>query len=209
LNRQAYLWIRQNSSEVRKTHGWQTKDGVKRISESRKGTMPVKDSKTGVMIGSVSVIHPKVLSGEWVHHSKGCTISEEMKSRLSIINQGSGNANYNLQATPQKLLEVLNNGKDECIVEGVFSIKRYIKYLNTILFKKVSRVIIKNRFETTKNFVAEYNKKYDEKIIYNPYFRSKEVRQQFRELYKGITMSEETRKKISIGVKRAKNNKKN
>lgn len=43
----------------------------KSISIERKGKMPVKDVNTQEMIGSVEVDHPKVLSGEWVHHSKG------------------------------------------------------------------------------------------------------------------------------------------
>lgn len=65
----AYSWMKQNSSEFRKIHGWQTEDGVKRISESRKNTFPVKCSKTGEIIGSFDKNHPKILSGEWVHHS--------------------------------------------------------------------------------------------------------------------------------------------
>jgi hypothetical protein len=67
----AYSWMKQNSSEFKKVHGWQTEDGVKRISKSRKNTFPVKCSKTGEIIGSFDKNHPKILSGEWVHHSTG------------------------------------------------------------------------------------------------------------------------------------------
>lgn len=41
-------------------------DGVKKISESKKGMIPVLvDGK----VMSVSVLHPKVLNGEWTHHT--------------------------------------------------------------------------------------------------------------------------------------------
>ena len=69
--RNSYAWMRQNSSSFRKTNGWQTKEGKHRISISRKGTFPVKDVLTGEIVGSVEKNHPKVVSGEWVHHSKG------------------------------------------------------------------------------------------------------------------------------------------
>jgi hypothetical protein len=68
---QSYIWIKQNSSEVRKTHGWQSEDGRKRISEARKGMIPVVDKTTGKSMGCVRKTHPKYISGEWVHHSSG------------------------------------------------------------------------------------------------------------------------------------------
>lgn len=67
----SYIWMKQNSSYFRKVHGWQTQEGRERISSSRKGKFPVKDVITGNIIGSVEKDHPKVVSGEWVHHSKG------------------------------------------------------------------------------------------------------------------------------------------
>ena len=91
--KQGYLWIRQNSYEVRKTHGWHTEEGLKRISNARKGTMPVKD-KNNMMIGTVKVNHPKVLSGEWVHHSKGSTSSEKTRKLISDSTVGENNPRY-------------------------------------------------------------------------------------------------------------------
>lgn len=41
------------------------------VSESRKGKFPAVDAITGECVGSPEVDHPKVLSGEWVHHSTG------------------------------------------------------------------------------------------------------------------------------------------
>lgn len=69
--RMGYAWLRSHSYFLRKTEGWHTPDGVKRISDARKGTMPAKDAQTGKIIGAVDVNHPNVLSGKWVHHSKG------------------------------------------------------------------------------------------------------------------------------------------
>jgi hypothetical protein len=66
-----YAWMKQNSATFRYEHGWQTEDGRRRISEARKNTMPVKCAITGEMVGTVPTNHPKVISGDWVHHSKG------------------------------------------------------------------------------------------------------------------------------------------
>jgi len=66
-----YVWIKQNSYDFRIEHGWQTEEGRKRISESRKNTYPVKDEITGEMIGSIDKDHPNIKNGIWVHHSKG------------------------------------------------------------------------------------------------------------------------------------------
>ena len=66
-----YAFIRQESYEFRLIHGWQTKDGVSRISEARKGTFPMKDIITGEIMGSFTKQHPNYISGQWVHHSTG------------------------------------------------------------------------------------------------------------------------------------------
>jgi hypothetical protein len=67
------------------------RESISSISELRRGTMPVKDSKTGVMIGSVSVDHPNVLSGVWVHHSRGKSASAATKLKMSMSMKGFGN----------------------------------------------------------------------------------------------------------------------
>lgn len=75
--RMGYAWLRSHAQFLRKTEGWQTPDGAKRISEARKGTMPVREVSTGKILGSFRTDHPKVLSGEWVHHSKGRVQTEK------------------------------------------------------------------------------------------------------------------------------------
>lgn len=69
--RNSYTWLKQNSSNFRKGAGWQSPEGRIRISLSRKGTFPVKDVLTDEIIGSFDKNHEKIISGEWVHHSKG------------------------------------------------------------------------------------------------------------------------------------------
>lgn len=66
-----YAFIKQESSEFRKIHGWQTPEGKKRISDARKGTFPMKNSITGEIIGSFTKDHPDYISGNLVHHSTG------------------------------------------------------------------------------------------------------------------------------------------
>lgn len=73
------------------------------ISAERKCKMPVKDASTGEMIGSVSTSHPKVLSGEWVHHSKGNRPSDRTILRLKKAMAGTGNSNS--KYTDEELIE--------------------------------------------------------------------------------------------------------
>jgi len=67
--------------------------GIKSISAARKGNMPAKDKMTGQMVGSVSINHEKVLSGEWVHHSHGRIYPPDELARKIIANSGMSNAN--------------------------------------------------------------------------------------------------------------------
>lgn len=91
--RMGYAWIKQNAAEFRKETGWQTEDGRRRISEARKGTMVVKDYVTGEIIGAVETDHPRVINGDWVHHTKGRIFSEKEKRQISDRNQGQLNGN--------------------------------------------------------------------------------------------------------------------
>lgn len=75
-----YHEYRDEIYNFRKTQGWQTEDGRNRISKARKGKTPCIDAKTGEKIGSVDVNHPKVLSGEWVHHTKGWTSAIDLET---------------------------------------------------------------------------------------------------------------------------------
>jgi hypothetical protein len=73
----------------------------KGISKGKQGTMPAKDSNTGERLGIVSMDHPKVLSGEWVHITKGIKKSEEQRRK----NAKSGLENSNSKYSDRDLLE--------------------------------------------------------------------------------------------------------
>jgi len=91
--RMGYAWLKHQSATVRETTGWQTPEGRQRISEARKGTVVVKDATTGIIIGSVETTHPKIKSGEWVHHSKGRKAS--LKERIKLKERSKGIKNSN------------------------------------------------------------------------------------------------------------------
>lgn len=91
--RMGYAWLRTHAQQLRATEGWQTPDGVKRISESKKGKMVAKDAVTGEPVGLVSLADPKVISGEWVHHSKGRRQSKKEIDQKRKKFKGQGNPN--------------------------------------------------------------------------------------------------------------------
>lgn len=88
-----YSFVKQNSAEMRRNKGWHTQDGRDRISKARKGTMVAKDASTGVIIGAVDHLHPNILNGTWVHHTKGrkASVEERTKRRSSA---GENNNNH-------------------------------------------------------------------------------------------------------------------
>lgn len=187
-----YSWMRTSSAEFRLKHGWQTKSGIERISASRKGTMPVKDTISGKIIGSVSTCHPKVLSGEWVHHSKGRKLSKEHKKNLKSQKKEKNN-NYKSFATKEFLLNFLNNNRHTSVNDTVyFSIKKFNDVLKEYVRKTYNtkihaNTILKNRFMSVENFINTYNQKYNDNIIYNPYYRSIEYKQTLSKVNKEKT----------------------
>lgn len=68
--------------------------GIQSISKARKGKVPVKDAVTGVKIGSVDRNHVKVLSGEWVHHTKGRVMLDDERRMKKEQVSGTGNPRY-------------------------------------------------------------------------------------------------------------------
>ena len=91
--RMGYAWLKQQSRDVRMTTGWQSPEGRKRISEARRGKLVVKDANTGIIVGSVDSTHPKILCGEWVHHTKGRVVGKEERLKLQKRSLGLSNSN--------------------------------------------------------------------------------------------------------------------
>lgn len=65
--------------------------GLEGISMARSGNMPCVDAITRISVGSQSTSHPKVLSGEWMHHSKGIRQSKEQIEKTRLQVSGLGN----------------------------------------------------------------------------------------------------------------------
>jgi hypothetical protein len=145
--------------------------GLKNISEANKGFITVKDCFSGELIGRVSVNNPNVVSGKWVHHTKGRKISEEeRKNRKSQI--GSNNSNFKKMTEERKYraFKVLENS----LIENHLKISLLDDNLKKEFkeFNKISVKWIENNFGSYQNFISEYNKEFDSDVKYDPYFRS-------------------------------------
>ena len=153
---QGYAWIKQHSYNFRKKVGWHTKEGLKKISKSSKGKIIVKDVKTGELIGKVDVNHPKVLSGEWVHHTKGWTtvIEKETGKKLRIKAE-----DYQKNKDKYIYLNTLKgekNGRYSGITREDI-INYFLKYIEYIESIEDKCLMSQNHF---KNYVQkEFNKK--------------------------------------------------
>jgi len=66
----------------------------KAISKGKSNTMPAKDVNTGERLGIVKTDHPKVISGEWVHITKGIKKTEEKRMLYSKKGLENGNSKY-------------------------------------------------------------------------------------------------------------------
>ena len=151
--------------------------GISSISKARKGKMPVVDAVTRHKIGSVPVDHPKVVSGEWIHHSKGVPGHNNGKRQ-----DGSYNNNYK-GISDQQLARVMS------LIPHV-AVDNYYIQKSTLLsalkkelteFKKLSHVWINNHLGGMSGLVARYNQIHNTQYRYDPYYRSLHQRQAARE----------------------------
>lgn len=139
------------------------------LSESNKGKMIVKDKDTNEIVGKYPIDHPMILSGQWVHHSKGVKQSSETKKRQSIAMTGSGNTNFK-EMTPERKKRLF-----DCVphatVDNVLYLNMLIERMQIVFteWKSVSHVWIKNNFGNVENFLAEYNKETKMNIQYKKY----------------------------------------
>lgn len=146
------------------------KIGNDSISKARKGTMPVVDAKTRESIGSVSINHPRVLSGEWIHHSKGVPSRIRPENRRSM--KGSNNVNFK-ELTDDRKIRIWECVKRSC-VEDYMIVKLFVLELKKEFteFKKISHMWVLNNYENYQNLINEVNSNCGMNIKYNPYFRS-------------------------------------
>jgi hypothetical protein len=144
--------------------------GLEGISIARKGTMPVKDSVTGEFMGSVSTNHSNVISGRWIHTSKGRLIGEDEKAnRPSQVGQGNNNYKEMTMSMRNRVLKVVGESVEESHLRQKLFITNLKKEFSE--FNKISQAWVLNNFETWNNLVKEYNEETGCSIQYNPYYR--------------------------------------
>lgn len=104
------------------------KGAIESLSKERRGKMPVKDAGTGKMIGSISVNHPNVISGKWVHHSKGSTVSEitRRRNREASLGLQNGNSRFSDEELVESYYECCVNYKK--LVSVSFWVDYAVKY---------------------------------------------------------------------------------
>lgn len=158
-----------------KKYEYYRKIGLDNISKSRKGKMPVVDAKTRESIGSVDINHPKVISGEWVHHSKGRKLSEKQKMNRPS-QKGVNNTNYKVMDTDRK--DRVFNVVSKSIIENHLQKKLFDANLKLEFteFKKISYKWVLNNFNSFEELLCEYNNKFNTQVQYHPYFRSSDSR---------------------------------
>lgn len=149
--------------------------GIENISKANKGFITVRDSVSGELVGRVSVRDPNVISGRWVHHTKGRKISkQERENRKST--SGCDNPNYKELTKDRKdrVFTVLENS----LIENHLIIKLLDSNLKNEFkeFNKISVKWIINNFGSYQNLIDEYNLSFNRTVQYNKYFRSTEQR---------------------------------
>jgi hypothetical protein len=144
--------------------------GNKCISKARTGMMPVVDAITREKQGSVPVDHPKVLSGKWIHHSKGLP----GKSTRDM----AGSKNTNFKELTQDRRERMWKCVSESCQEGYLKlhILQDIMKKEFVEFNKISLAWIGNKFGSLENLLDETNENLNLTIKYDPYHRSIEQR---------------------------------
>ena len=164
--RTGYAWIKTHSYNFRKEIGWHTEEGIKAISEARMGTFPAKCANTGESVGSVSNKHPKVLSGEWVHTSKGRELSEDEKIKKGSKGFKNGKS---INVTKDDLINyMLELTEIENRIPAYIEVKRYVekKYdINIPSSHKTFRFKNKSIYEYVEDKTG---------LIFNKYYRSPE-----------------------------------
>ena len=193
-------------ASFRKKIGWHTSEGIKSISNARKGNTPVVDAITGESIGSVDINHPNILSGKWVHHTKGkstyydnngnkffiCIKEAKEKNLISNAkynNQFKGSKNPMFKEMTEERLERIFKLIPLAIEDNYFCRKVFLEM--TIMefteFKKLSYVWFINNFKSWDNLIDIYNEKHGTNYKYNAYYRFKSHR---------LKLAEANRKKI-------------
>lgn len=147
---------------------------IEAISESKKGKIVAKDKKTNKIIGLISLDHPNIISGKWVHHSTGRKWSESERISRGPSND-SKNSNYkDVRLLEPIILEYIKNNEKDIIIKNHIILKWFFDGYNssrTNKKEKISRVFLCSKYKTVENFIDVLNDKLGKSYQYNPYFR--------------------------------------
>jgi hypothetical protein len=147
--------------------------GNSSISKARKGKMPAVDAITRGKIGSVPVDHPNVISGKWIHHSKGVPAKKCIHRKSG---KGENNPNYKaLTSDRRKRLWqcVVNSCQDGYLKLRLLKINMEHEFSE---FKKISTKWIENNYGTVDKLVDETNENLNLNIQWSSYHRSTQQR---------------------------------
>ena len=207
--------FRQHIQSYRKVHGWQTEDGRKRISKARMGTFPCVDVETGDPVGSHKKDHPNIISGKWVHHSKGkLSVTHKVTGERSYMTtkeyqlrkdeftansgtdqSGSNNSNYK-DMTPERVERIFkligSSIIDNHLILG--DLQKLLKEEFKNDFKRISLRWIYNHFGGPQELIDVYNERFGVDVQYERYFRSTRQRLNSAEFNKGRKRSGNTNK---------------
>jgi len=174
-----YVKLKQESATFRKEHGWQTPGGRKRISESRMGKICVK-TLDGKQIGYVNCQHPKVLSGEYVHHSVGLKRSSKIKKMISNMASGSKNGNHSGLSDDYIINHILELSKE------YGKLLPYQTYIKICLKRELPHIkaFSKNRFKGSQKYLYGILQSLTH-LKYNPNERSDDQREKIRKTLTG------------------------
>ncbi|MHB8123868.1 MAG: hypothetical protein ACYDG4_17230 [Desulfuromonadaceae bacterium] len=157
-------------------------EGIRCISECRKNTFPCVDAKTGKSMGSLNKEHPKVISGEYVHHSKGkhsyynpesneriwCKVDDDRVLSgqfrpVSADNRGMKNNNALVELTTEMARKItLETYYDQRDNRNIFSEQGH---LHKSFFEEVVFGKLKLLFPKRKGFAVVYAKRMGETIV--------------------------------------------
>lgn len=140
------------------------------ISKARKGKMPAVDAVTREKVGSVPIDHPKIISGEWIHHSKGIPSKTLPENRPSQV--GNLNTNYK-EMTPERRYRMW-----QCVTRSCEDDYLKIHLLDANMkkefteFNRISTAWIGRNFKSIDELVNETNINMGTSVKYSSYHRS-------------------------------------
>lgn len=137
------------------------------ISKARTGMMPAIDAITREKQGSVPTDHPKILSGEWIHHSKGKKQTWKHRSMKGDMNTNFKELTQDRRERMWKCVAI--SCQDEYLKLNLLQDNMKKEFTE---FKKISLAWIGNKFGSLENLISETNTNMNLSIKYDPYHRS-------------------------------------